>query len=67
MTKITMQPIRVTDQGRNAPISHHARWYKCDSCENLHVVLCSEDDSVIATMTLDYDMLNSMHRTIDED
>lgn len=47
-----------------APTAHTTLWYKCDACENLHVVLRDEHKRIIATATLDVEMLTDMFRVI---
>lgn len=49
-----------------APRADTVHWYKCDGCENLHVVLCDEENKVIATMVLSEQMLVRMMEVIHE-
>ena len=38
----------------------HCRWYKCDHCEHLHVVLLDVDNEPIATAVFSQMMLTHM-------
>lgn len=42
------------------PCASRTYWFKCDQCDQLHVVLERENGELIATMVVDLDMLTSM-------
>ena len=46
------------------PQAHRTYWFKCENCDNLHVVLEDAEGEKIATMVLDVDMLGNMTDTI---
>jgi membrane-bound inhibitor of C-type lysozyme len=48
-----------------APKADSTRYYKCDACEHLHVMLVDEDDCTFATAVIDRKMLLSMLDVID--
>lgn len=50
----------------DAPKAENCRWYKCEHCEHLHVILIDEDDRPIATSVLSREMLEHMLQAIDE-
>jgi len=49
----------------SAPHAHITQWYKCASCENLHVRLLDERGCLIAVVTVDRKMLADMAATLD--
>lgn len=53
------------DDPNDAPRSDSMRWYKCDACENLHMIMLDEDQQVIATATATREMVMEMLETID--
>lgn len=48
----------------DAPRANSTQWYKCESCENLHIILLDENNESIATAVFDEDMLNRMLSTV---
>jgi len=44
----------------DAPKAYTTRWYKCDACENLHVLLLDEDDEPISTAVISREMILNM-------
>ena len=48
-----------------APKADSTRYYKCDGCENLHVMLTDEDENTIATAVMSRDMLLHMLEVVD--
>jgi hypothetical protein len=63
MTTITTSTDDIDTEG--VPNAHLTRWYKCESCKNLHVVLCDKDGVTFAGATFDKEMLEDMLKTID--
>lgn len=58
MTRIEQGPFEVDLEG--VPGAHRTYWFKCEHCDNLHVVLEDEEGVKIASMILDVDMLGDM-------
>lgn len=42
------------------PQANRTYWFKCEDCDNLHVVLEGVDGKPVASMVLDVDMLENM-------
>jgi hypothetical protein len=55
-----------SEDPNDAPKADSVSYYKCDGCENLHVLLHDEDDFTIATATMSRDMLLHMLGVVDE-
>jgi hypothetical protein len=45
----------------------HCRWYKCEHCDHLHVVLLDIDNDPIATAVLSEDMLKHMLAVVNDE
>lgn len=52
------------DDPNDAPKADSTRWYKCDACEHLHVLLQDEQDRTIASAVIDEGMLKRMLETV---
>lgn len=50
----------------DAPKASSTRFYKCDECEHLHVMLLDEFDRFIATAVVSREMLVGMQCCIDD-
>jgi hypothetical protein len=57
----------VYDNPNHAPKAYSTKYYKCDACERLHVVLVDKDDKYIATAVISRDVLEHMFKVIDDD
>lgn len=57
----------MTFDPNDAPKADSTRWYKCDACEHLHVILLGEADEPLATAVVSREMLVNMLKTIDDD
>lgn len=44
----------------SAPGAHSCEWYRCDHCDDLHLIAYDHADQVIATAVLSRDMLRDM-------
>lgn len=62
-----MTPDDLNNDINDAPAARITEWYKCDSCENLHMILFNENDKVIATAIISKQMLIHMLKTIGEE
>lgn len=62
MSRVEEGPFDIDMTG--VPIAERTYWFKCDHCDNLHVVLEDLEGVKIATMVLDVGMLTSMVDTI---
>jgi hypothetical protein len=51
----------------DAPKADTTKYYKCEACTHLHVLLVDELDETIATAVLSREMLVHMLEVIDED
>jgi hypothetical protein len=65
MSRIRQAVRKAPDEA--APAAAGTYWFKCDECENLHVVLEDASGEALATMTLDEEMLADMVATIRAD
>jgi hypothetical protein len=49
----------------DAPQADSTRFYKCDGCQHLHVMLMNEDDLCYATAVISREMLLGMLACVD--
>lgn len=49
----------------DAPQADSTRFYKCEACEHLHVMLMSEEDRCYATAVISREMLLGMLAAVD--
>jgi hypothetical protein len=57
----------VFDNPNDAPKADSTRYYKCDTCEHLHVILVDEDDRTLASAVYSRVALIHMLEVIDGD
>jgi membrane-bound inhibitor of C-type lysozyme len=55
----------ITSDPNDAPKADSTRYYKCDGCQHLHVMLMSEEDNVLATAVMSREMLLEMLEVVD--
>lgn len=46
------------------PQSDSMQWFKCDHCDNLHLILFDEDDKPFAAVVINEEQLEDMLETV---
>jgi hypothetical protein len=64
MFKGTIQRIELSDEATK-PISDSIGWYKCSTCEFLHLRLYAKNGELMATSVISREMIENMLSTID--
>ena len=57
----------IDNDPNNAPSADSTRYYKCDGCQHLHVMLVDAEDNVLATAVMSREMLLEMLEVVDGD